>query len=99
MPEIRLKRPRDPAQLAKLMIRYRSIIEEPYSSIARPFLRILVFWLMVIFACFGLRAPASPIVLIVIALSAISLSSTIFIILDMDMPYENFQPDHAYCAE
>ena len=49
-----------------------SIIEEPYSSIARPFLRMLVFWLMVIFVCFGLRAPASPIVLIVIALSAIS---------------------------
>src|SRR3984893_9505788 len=65
-----------------------SIIEEPYSSIARPFLRMLVFWLMVIFACFGLRAPASPLVLIVIALSAISLSSTMFIILDMDMPYE-----------
>jgi hypothetical protein len=65
-----------------------SIIEEPYSSIAKPFLRMLVFWLMVIFACFGLRAPASPLVLIVIALSAISLSSTMFIILDMDMPYE-----------
>ena len=48
----------------------------------------LVFWLMVIFACFGLRAPASPLVLIVIALSAISLNSTMFIILDMDMPYE-----------
>ena len=73
----------------KDVVRARSsIIEEPYSSIARPFLRMLVFWLMVIFACFGLRAPASPLVLIVIALSAISLSSTMFIILDMDMPYE-----------
>src|SRR5580692_7127142 len=58
----------------KEVVRARSsIIEEPYSSIARPFLRMLVFWLMVIFACFGLRAPASPLVLIVIALSAISL--------------------------
>ena len=73
----------------KDVVRARSsIIEEPYSSIARPFLRMLVFWLMVIFACFGLRAPASPLVLIVIALSAISLSSTMFIILDMDMPYD-----------
>jgi len=65
-----------------------SLVLEPESSLPAPFLRMLVCWLMIIFLCIGLRAPANPLVLIMIALSAATLSSMMFIIMDMVNPYE-----------
>lgn len=65
-----------------------SLVLEPESSLPAPFFRMLITWLMIIFLCFGLRAPANPVVLIMIALSAATLSSMVFIILDMVNPYE-----------
>ena len=56
------------------------LIEETHGSISQPFLRVLVFWLMVIFASFGLYAPHNGMVVAVVALCA-------FVILDMDLPY------------
>jgi hypothetical protein len=65
-----------------------SLISAPQSSIPAAFLRVLVFWLMTIFLCFGLRAPASPIAIVMIGLCAITLSSMLFSILDMVNPYD-----------
>jgi hypothetical protein len=65
-----------------------SLVLEPESSLPAPFLRMLVSWLMIIFLCIGLRAPTNPLVLIMIALSATTLSSMLFIIMDMVNPYE-----------
>ncbi|MBV8568470.1 MAG: hypothetical protein JO273_23765 [Methylobacteriaceae bacterium] len=64
-----------------------AVIEEAHGSISAPFYWILVFWLMVVFASFGLRTPRNALVLIVIGLCAVSVSSAIFVILDMDQPY------------
>ena len=48
----------------------------------------LVFWLVVLFASFGLRAPPNSMSVTVIGLCALSLSAAVFVILDMDRPYE-----------
>jgi hypothetical protein len=63
------------------------VIEGVHRSISAPFYWVLVFWLVILFACFGLRAPPTRLSLIVIALCALSVSSAIFVILDMDLPY------------
>ncbi len=47
----------------------------------------LVFWLMVVFASFGLYAPRNGMVLVAIALCAVCLTSAIFVILDMNLFY------------
>lgn len=65
-----------------------SLLLAPQNSLPAPFLRMLVAWVMIIFACFGLRAPANPLVMIVITLSAITLSGMMFAIIDVVDPYK-----------
>ena len=65
-----------------------SLLLAPQNSLPAPFLRMLVAWIMIIFACFGLRAPANPLVMIVITLSAITLSGMMFAIIDVVDPYK-----------
>jgi hypothetical protein len=57
------------------------------SSIPRPFLIILVLWLTLLFASFGLFAPRNPIVIGALAFCAVSVASAIFLILEMDTPF------------
>jgi hypothetical protein len=57
-------------------------------SIPIPFLVALVFWLTVLFASFGLFAPRNATVLIVLFVCALSVSSAIFLILEMDRPFD-----------
>ena len=65
-----------------------SLLLAPQNSLPAPFLRMLVAWIMIIFACLGLRAPANPLVIIVITLSATTLSSMMFAIIDIVDPYK-----------
>ena len=65
-----------------------SLLLAPQHTMPAPFLRMLISWLMIIFGCFGLRAPADPFVIIVIALCAITLSSMMFVIIDIVDPYK-----------
>jgi hypothetical protein len=53
-------------------------------SIPVPFLVILVFWLCIIFASFGLFAPRNPTVIVVLCVCALSVSGAIFLILELD---------------
>ena len=64
------------------------LIEENRSSIPRPFLVVLVFWLTAIFASLGLFAPRNATVYTVIMVCALSVSTAIFMILEMDQPYD-----------
>jgi hypothetical protein len=64
-----------------------TVIEEARGSISAPFYWVLVFWLVILFACLGLSAPADAMAVIVIALSAISITGTVFVIVDLDLPY------------
>ena len=64
-----------------------SVLETKHARLSAPFYWILVFWLMIIFASFGLVAPRHSLSLISIALCAVSLSTAIFVIFDLSRPY------------
>ena len=64
-----------------------AVIEGVRPSISTPFYWVLVFWLMVLFASFGLRAAPNPMVVSIIGLCALSVTTAVFVILDMNEPY------------
>jgi hypothetical protein len=64
-----------------------AVIEGARGSISTPFYWVLVFWLVNLFACLGLTSPPDALTAIVIALSAISVTAAVFVILDLDLPY------------
>jgi len=63
-------------------------IDQHRGSIPTPFLVALVFWLAVIFFSFGLFAPRHATIYAVIFACALSVSSAIFLILELDRPFE-----------
>jgi len=67
----------------------RALLSEQVSqsSLPVPFLVILVFWLTIIFASFGLFAPRNTTVIIVLFVCAISASAALFMIVELDRPY------------
>jgi hypothetical protein len=64
-----------------------TVIEGARGSISTPFSWVLVFWLVILFACLGLTSPPDALTAIVIGLSAISVTAAVFVILDLDLPY------------
>jgi hypothetical protein len=67
-----------------------TVIEQAHPIISTPFYLVLVFWLMVIFACFGLTAPRNGFVIAMIALCSVSIASAVYVILEMDTPFQGF---------
>jgi len=61
--------------------------EELGGSIQWPFLTIVVFWFVVIFASFGLFAPPNASVIVVLFVCALSVAGSIYLIIEMDQPY------------
>ena len=74
-------------QYANLVKTRWTVIEQARPSFTPPFYWVLVFWLVILFASIGITAPASPVSIIVIGLSAISISAAMFVVLDLDTPY------------
>jgi hypothetical protein len=64
------------------------LFEQLGSSIPVPFLAVLVFWLCIIFASFGLFAPRNGTVVAVLFVCALSVSGAIFLILELDRSFE-----------
>ena len=58
------------------------------NSIQTPFLVVLVFWLTVIFGIYGLFAPRNGTVIAILLVCALSMAGSIFLILEMDQPFE-----------
>ena len=58
------------------------------TSVPVPYLVILLFWLTMTFTAFGLLAPRNTTVLVVLLLCAVSVSSAIFLVLEMDGPFD-----------
>ncbi|MUL85595.1 MULTISPECIES: hypothetical protein [unclassified Mycolicibacterium] len=65
-----------------------SLLFAPQNPLPAPFLRMLVAWLTLLFICFGLRAPADSLVILMIALAAATLSSMMFVVMDSVDPYQ-----------
>jgi hypothetical protein len=61
--------------------------EQATTSVSRPMVVFLVFWLSMIFLSFGLYAPPSGIVTVAFFVVGLSVSGAIFLILDMYAPY------------
>jgi hypothetical protein len=56
-------------------------------SVPRTFLLVVIFWLSMTFASFGLGAPRNATVLTVFAISALSVAGAVFLILELDGPF------------
>jgi hypothetical protein len=56
-------------------------------SVPLPFLVVLVFWLTITFTSFGLFAPRNATVLAVMFVCAVSVASAIFLVLEMESPF------------
>jgi hypothetical protein len=57
---------------------------------AIPFLILLIFWLAIVFASFGLFAPANPTAIIALLLCAVAVSGEIVLIEELDNPLTGF---------
>ncbi|MCI0353629.1 MAG: DUF4239 domain-containing protein, partial [Acidobacteria bacterium] len=64
------------------------LVEQAGSSIPMPFLVVVVFWLTIIFVTFGLFAPPNATVIATLFVCALSVSGAIFLILELDRPFE-----------
>lgn len=73
---------------AELGATHSLLQEQTQGSIPMPFLVILVFWLTVIFIGLGLLAPTNPTVVGVLLLSSVSIAAAIFLVLELDRPFE-----------
>jgi hypothetical protein len=58
------------------------------SSIPLPFLVVLVFWLVILFAGYALLAPRNVTVITALFVCTLSVSGAVFLILELDRPYE-----------
>ena len=58
------------------------------ASIPLPFLAVLLFWLTIIFASFGLFAPRNALVLVALFVCALSVGSAVFLVLELDAPFD-----------
>jgi hypothetical protein len=75
--------------LAGAVARTRLLLFEHLgTSIPIPFLVVLVFWLCIIFASFGLFAPRNATVITVLCVCALSVAGAIFLILELDRSFE-----------
>jgi hypothetical protein len=57
-------------------------------SVPLPFLVVILFWLTITFGSFGLFAPRNTTVLAVLFVCALSVGSAVFLILEMDGPFD-----------
>lgn len=64
------------------------LIAQGEGAIPTPFLVVLVFWLAVIFAGFGLLSAKNATVMAILVVCALSVSGAIFLIEEMDRPLE-----------
>jgi len=62
-------------------------VEQIGSRFPWPFFMIVVFWLAIIFASFGVFAPRNASVTAALFVAALGLAGAIFMILEMDQPY------------
>ncbi len=62
-------------------------VEASMGSLSAPFFTVLVFWMAVIYLCFGLSAPFNHVNFMAMLLSALALSSALFVIIDLYTPF------------
>jgi len=64
------------------------LLAESASSISLPLFLVVVFWLAILFFSFGLFAPPNGTAVAALFVSAISVAGAIFLIMELDMPFD-----------
>jgi hypothetical protein len=67
--------------------RLNLVLQVGQSSLPPPFLVLLVCWLAIIFFNFGMFTARNTSVIVVLFVSALSVASSLFLILELDQPY------------
>jgi hypothetical protein len=62
------------------------LIEQAQNALPLPFLVVLLFWLTMLYASFGLFAPGNATVITVLLICAVSVSAAIFLIFELNRP-------------
>src|SRR5215475_3044569 len=66
------------------------VMEGEQTHLPATFIVVLVFWLTGLFISFGLFAPSNGVVITILLICALSVSSAIFLILEMNRPLDGF---------
>jgi len=64
------------------------LLAQPPDSISKPFITVLVLWLMFIFASFSMSSKANTTLVIVLFVCAFSSASAIYLILELEQPFD-----------
>ncbi len=64
-----------------------TIVEQSEGAIPMPVIGMLIAWMTLVFASFGYRAPPNAVVIAMFLLSALFIAGSVFIVLDMDIPF------------
>jgi hypothetical protein len=62
------------------------LIEQIQQVLPKVFFIVLLFWLTMLFACFGLLSHGKPVIIAVLFVCALSVSGAIFLFLEMNTP-------------
>lgn len=89
-PEARELRAEALARLNAIITTRWSVLEESTASIPAVFIVVLVVWLTLIFASFGLFAPANAISIVALTLCSASIGGALFLIMEMSGPFDGF---------
>jgi hypothetical protein len=76
-------------QIGNSLLQQRWLLIEQSGPSVRPIIMvILVSWITLIFASFGLNAPRNALVVTALLMSALAIGGAIFLILEMDSPFQ-----------
>ena len=83
---------RPPHSRPALILRKREwlLFAQKGSSLPAPFLVVMVFWLAMLFASFSLFARPNATVVATLLVCALSVAGAVFLILELDRPFEGF---------
>ena len=70
--------------------RWLLLFERSVSSISIPLLVVVICWQTILFFSFGLFAPSNTITKVALVISAIAAAGAIFLILEMDSPFDGW---------
>ena len=68
------------------------LVETGSEGLPWPFLVVMIFWLSVLFATFGLLAPGNMTVVATLFVCSLSVAGAVFLIVDMTNPYIGLDP-------
>ena len=86
--EQRRARQRAEAEVERVIEQRWHLISAVQGSLSMPFFGVLVFWLAVVFLCFGLATPVNRLSVLITGLSAVALSSAVFVVVDLSTLFD-----------